>query len=208
MKNGKYFVLAVMVLLSSCNSPKKVSVEALKTLEEYEGVEYELRAFEWQGNGVIARTDNKELSGKDLLTQLNKLELYRMQNNGLKFSRAGLDEEKAEFRGSIEVNFPVQDYSNGNESMDSKPSEVASTFSFNSYWFQIPYVVDNTGKISGGEFSAPAKSTELDEKGFLSCSVETLSHDEVVIMIPGFLVPDFITDTFLTGPIKLTYKRK
>ena len=196
------------MLLSSCNSPKKVSVEALKTLEEYEGVAYELYSIEWQGENVVARTYNKALSGRELLPQLNMLGGYRVLSNGLKFSRARLDEEKVEYQGAIEIDYPVQDYANGHDAIDSKPSEVASAFVFNSYAFQIPYVVDYRGTISCSKYSAPSKTSDLDEKGYLSCSVETLSHDEVVIMIPSFLVPDFITDTFLTGPIKLTYKRK
>lgn len=203
-----HFILSLMLslfLLPACSKPQKVSIETLKVLEEYEGAEYVLISAQWLSDGIIARTDNKIIAGKELLSQLYSLNEYSIHENGITIGRAVFDESNCSFHGQIQIAYPVQEFGKG--SLSEHPSKKAIPFVFTSYYFPIPYTVSYAGIISHEDYSAPKGFDELDERGYLSCTIDSLSPETIEIVYSNILVPDFLTDSFLLGRVKMTYTR-
>lgn len=213
-----YYLLIIClfgITVQGCHKSQKVSYEkALGTLSDYEGAEYHLAKMEWGGESVICRTENKAIRSKDLVAQLRMLAEYSSimgtyDRKQLSFSQALKDQEEDKWAGSIEILLGVQNYQTYfyDEPESPKPSEVAIPFVFSTFSLNIPYAVDMDGNISCEEYVAKKTYSRWDDVAHLDCRIESLTKDAIIILFPDYLVPDFYTDQFYTGPVTMEFVR-
>lgn len=197
---------------SAEENPSEVKEEAQKTLDQYPGAEYHLRKMKWEGENTICRTGDTHLRGRDLLMQLATLPGYdfpgSLNQEDLFFSKAEYALEDKVWKGSIEIVLKVQDYAvEADPTTDPKPSEVGNAFVFNTFFLLIPYTIDEDGHLSCGEYISGKTYSTWDETAHLDCYVDLVTEDVISVVFPDYLVPDYATDRFYTGPVTMEFWR-
>ena len=202
----------LLFLLPGCKKPKTVDYEnVLLTLSEYEGAIYRLTSITWGGDNSICLTENLTARGKDLLNQLVLLPDYQSvmtfsKRKESSFSQA-LKQQDNTWKGSLEIVQGITEYEVDSEQQESpKPSETFS-FGMRTFYISIPYYIDEDGSITTEDYVAKKKDSYWAQSTHLDCHIETLSKEKIVVVFPDYLVPDYITDQFYTGPVTMEFLR-
>lgn len=213
MKRLLLIIGGTFFLLTACQKADKISTAAFATLADYENAVYELKSIEWNGP-EISRTKNTALHGMDLYFQLCTMSNYKAIDgcNKIKFRSAQYSEKDKSYSGNIELGWVIQSYVSSSD----KPSECAeygnyNDFSFSSYFITFDYKVDKNGGFTYQDtytYSGSSSNAPHDERKYLSCRITELSKHTIVVEFPEFAVPDFKTDTFMTGSLTATYSRQ
>lgn len=217
MKKLLLIISGAAILLAGCQKTGKISTAALATLADYEYSVYELTSIDWSEQPV-SRTRNTVICGTELLMQLSTLQEYNNfsdRYNTLTIGRAEYNDYDNSFNGGIDLWFILQQYNTArNYEWNDIPSKVTyDFFSFSSYCLRFSYSIDKKGVFSYTDTYTAPKQDNLEsmphnELQYMNCKIIELSKERVVIEFPKYAVPDFRTDTFITGSITATYSRR
>lgn len=215
MKNSILVVAALMIAFSSC--VKHVDTRAWATLAMVEDLDYELTSVTWEEDFPIQCTQEIEESGYDILAQIKKCANYSAAISPYKYlstkelhtGKAAYDKDARLYKGSITAMYIA--YSHGTIKLEDnpKPSEYESPIVLFGICFAIiPYTVSEDGTFSADTYLASTfydKTTS--QMNHISCYLESIEDGKVVIIFPEFITPDFATDKYYVGKVKMVYSK-
>lgn len=215
MKNRILVVAALMIAFSSC--VKHVDTRAWATLATIEDLDYDLTSVTWEEDFPIQCTMEIEESGYDILAQLQQCVNYSSVVSTFSYSttkelhtgKAAYDKDKHLYKGSITAMYLA--YSHGTIKLEDnpKPSEYESPIGlFGLDYAIIPYTVSEDGTFSADTYLASTfydKTTS--QMNHISCYLESIEDGKVVIIFPEFITPDFATDKYYVGKVKMVYSK-
>ena len=205
----------VMLLIAGCSKPKEADTDILEVLARYENAEFVLQSMDWGGDNAVSVTSDVSGKSKHLLPQYMTLQNYCdpfQHSKGLVFSSVRQSQPEDDFTGTIEVTLIVQEFMEDTYNKERNiPSVIASFPGFSTFFIHFKYRISPEGELSydshyeGGRVD---EYLEYSTRNHLDADIVELSDEKVVISFPDYLIPDFCTDSFLTGKVVMTYVRK
>ena len=208
-------ILTALLLAAGCVKPKEADTDILEVLARYENAEFVLQSMDWGGDNEVSVMPDVRGKSKHLLpqymTQTNYAALFKF-TKGLVFSSVRQSQPEDDFTGSIQVMLIVQDFTEDIYNKERNiPSIIATGSYYSNFTIQFRYRISPEGELS---YDSHYEGGRVDEyydystKNHLDADIVELSDEKVVISFPDYLIPDFCTDSFLTGKVVMTYVRK
>ena len=205
----------VMLLIAGCSKPKEADTDILEILAGYENAEFVLQSMDWEGNNDVSVTSDVSGKSKHLLPQYMTLQNYCdpfQHSSGLVFSSVRQSQPEDDFGGTIDVMLVVEDFMEDTYSKERNIPSIIAPFSlFSTFSIQFKYRISPEGELSYDSHYEGGRVDEYSDystKNHLTADIVELSDEKVVISFPDYLIPDFCTDSFLTGKVVMTYVRK
>lgn len=207
----KLLSITLMLCLASCVN--RIDRMAWQTLSEIEGQSFSLSEMTWEETMPIlsVRISSEDVSaGKDILQQRMLLHDFHLARRGneCSFSISKYDKQTGSYSGDISIAAYTLGYM-VDSGFTQKPSEIiAEPQGFGLFYIPIEYTVSKSGELSFTSYNkSPESSGYTQEIDHLSCEIEEFTGDSICVVFPDYLLPDFITDCFYTGKVRMVFKR-
>lgn len=209
--------VVVVLMISSSSCVKHVNRVALDALAGVENMSFALVEMNWEEQtpilSVIPNDGNpdynilRQRKTSTRYTDMLNMSLGYGQDLYLHSSAGTYQKESDSYSGALEIIQLVGAYSTSSD-LTQNPSEViGGSLGFQSFFIVIPYTVTSEGDVVFDEYVCQSKDDKYtSEADHLNCHVESFTPEEVVVVFPDYLLPDFSTDSFRTGKVKMVFR--
>lgn len=204
--------LYLFLLLGLASCVNRFDKTALGVLSEIEGKSFSLSGMTWEGERPILSVNmpDQVSSGYDVLLQ-------RMSTQGFQAVRCGnectlsftkYDKETGNYHGDIDVTVYYCGYM-VDTGFNQKPSElIEADPQFGVFSLTLEYTVFKDGTLTFSPYNQEVRqSGYTQENEHLSCHVDEFTGDSMSVVFPDYLLPDFISDRFYVGEVKMVFSR-
>ena len=205
-----FIVIVSMLSLASC--VKQVNRVALEALANVENMSFNLVEMTWEGDTPILSV-NTDYGNADYNilwqreTSTRYMDMVQFSGYGLQSSSGRYDKNTDGYSGGLSICQIVCEYDTLSD-LSQKPSDVfIKEQYFGTFFISIPYTVSKNGDIEFGEYVYQGqKNNTTNEREHLNCHVDSFSPEQVVVVFEDYLLPDFSTDSFRTGKVKMVFR--
>lgn len=210
----KLFLLfaSVFSAVSTVSCVKHVNRLALDALAGIENKSFMRVEMTWEESTPILSVEaDYGTADCDIMKQREScaeyLSIVRLYDNvDMRVSPGRYVKDSDGYTGSIVINQPVCVYMISSD-LSVKPSEILYDKQYYAaYSIFIPYTVTNRGEVLFDSFVPQVTGERYTcEQEHLACRIESFTSDEVVVTFPDYLLPDYSTDSFRTGKVKMVF---
>lgn len=204
------FCIILLLGLASCVN--RFDKAALSTLSEIEGKKFSLSELTWEETMPILSVNMPDAvsAGYDVLLQRMSTQGFQavLRGNECNSSFTKYDKGTGSYHGDIAVTVYCCGYS-VDTGFNHKPSElITADPQFGVFYLTMEYTVSKDGTLTFDTYNQKVEqSGYTQESDHLSCHVDEFTGDSMSIVFPDYLLPDFVSDSFYVGQVKMVFRR-